>query len=107
MECVGYDNAFQLELCDKFPLWVPPTKASKAPKSSKKRRGSGKSPTKSSKVAGRKRKRGESFADSDDDRNEVESEGATGSAEIDNLSEDEEEGPTYRPRGTRSRPICL
>ena len=110
MECVGYDNAFQLELCEKFPLWVPPPKRSSKSKSSKKSKSrvSGKSPTKDSKVAGRKRKREESLSDSDDGRNEDESEEATGRREIDNLSEDEDhEVLTYRPRGTRSRPICL
>ena len=97
MECVGYDNAFQLELCEKFPLWVPPPKKS---------RGSRKSSPKKSKVtvAGRKRKRDESpGSDHSNLKNEDESEReATGE-----LSEDEDEVPTYRPRGTRSRPICL
>ena len=48
MECVDYDDDFQRQLCDKFPLWVPPPKQT---------RGSGKSSPKKSKLAGRKRKR--------------------------------------------------
>ena len=97
MECVGYDNNFQLELCDKFRLWVPPPKP---PRSSRKSH-------KISKLAGRKRKREES-PDFDDDLNEDE-EGLEASGrgrESEDLSEDEEV-LTYTPRGTRSRPICL
>lgn len=26
MKCVGYDNSFQWELSERFPLWVPPKK---------------------------------------------------------------------------------
>lgn len=61
MECVDYDNAFQLELCDKFPLWVPP------PTRKRTSQGPRKSPAKKFKAtshAGRKRKRKESL-DSD------------------------------------------
>jgi hypothetical protein len=95
MECVGYDNNFQLELCDKFPLWVPPPK---------KPRGSNKSSSKKSKLAGRKRKREESpDFELDNDLNE---DGRSGDSEPEHVSEDEEV-LTYRPRGTRSRPICL
>jgi len=36
LNCIGYDRAFQLELCDKFPLWVsPPPKKKKAKKPKK------------------------------------------------------------------------
>jgi hypothetical protein len=98
MECVDYDNNFQLQLCNKFPLWAPPPK---------KPRASGKTSPQKSKLAGRKRKREES-PDLDNDSNEDEGEleaghGRRGESEV---SEDEEV-LTYRPRGTRSRPIDL
>ena len=83
MGCVGYDNAFQLEICEKFPLWASPPKRT---------RGSGKSSPKKSKMAGRKRKREETPDSENDEREE-----ATG--EFNNLSEDEDEVLTYRPRG--------
>jgi uncharacterized protein DUF6697 len=86
MKCVGYDNDFQRELCNKFPLWVPPPRKPK---------GSGKSmPKKKSQAAGRKRKREESL-DSDNERG---FEGNTSlGGEFDDLSEDEDQVPTYRP----------
>ncbi|KAF8815779.1 hypothetical protein BYT27DRAFT_7230127 [Phlegmacium glaucopus] len=96
MQCVGYDNAFQLDLCAKFPLWVPPPR---------KARGSGKSSAKKSKAAavraGRKRKREESPDQQEEEEHE-----------LDELSEDSgedltEEVLTYKPRGTRSRPIYI
>ena len=95
MECVDYDDNFQCQLCDKFPLWVPPPKQT---------RGSGKSSPKKSKLAGRKRKREESPDFNDEDEGELEASGGRGESE--DLSEDEEV-LTYTPRGTRSRPICL
>ena len=100
MECVDYDNNFQLELCDKFPLWVPPPKQP---------RSSGKSSPKKSKLAGRKRKRDENPDFDDDDSNEDErelEEASGGRGESEDPSVDEEV-LTYTPRGTRSRPICL
>jgi hypothetical protein len=84
MECVGYDNNFQLELCNKFPLWVPPPRKPRP--------------------SGKKRKRDES-PDLDNNSNEDE--------ELEARREESEEASadenvlTYRPRGTRSRPICL
>ena len=95
MECVGYDNAFQLELCENFPLYVPPPK---------KTRGSGKSSPKKSKVAGRKRKREES--PNSDFKNDDEREFGSGE-DFDDISEDEGKVLTYTSRGTRSRPIIL
>jgi hypothetical protein len=101
MECVGYDNDFQLELCDKFPRWVPPPRN---PKGSGKKSSSKKSSPKKTQVAGRKRKREDSESlDSDDNRRFA----AWGEDFDLSDSEDEDEVPTYRPRGTRSRPICL
>ena len=99
MECVGYDNAFQLELCDKFPLWVPPPRRPK---------GSGKSAPKKSKVAGQKRKREESPGSNfeNDDEREYDANSSRRS-KFKHLSEDEDDVLTYAPRGTRSRPICL
>jgi len=107
MECVGYDNAFQLELCEKFPLWVPPPR---------KPRGSGKSSAKQSKVAGRKRKR-ERSPDSDvdlnpknEDESELEATGQREEREFDDFSGDEDDAAevlTYRHGGTRSRPIYI
>ena len=89
MECVGYDNDFQLDLCEKFPLW----KLSK---------GSGKSSPKKSQVAGLKRKREENLdfdSWSDDERKFEAKTGRRG-----NLSDDKDNVPTYTPQGTRSRP---
>ena len=100
MECVDYDNDFQRELCEKFPLWVPPPRKPK---------GSGKSSSsKKSKLAGFKRKREESFdfdSGSDDERRfEVKTDRK---GDFDDLSQDEDEVLSYTPRGTRSRPNCL
>ena len=102
MECVGYDNDFQLELCQKFPLWVPPPRKAK---------GSGKSSSaKKTKSAGLKRKRElreESLdfdSGSDDERKFDVKTGKRGKFDLDDLSQDEDEGPAYTPRGTRSRP---
>ena len=101
MECVGYDNAFQLELCDKFPLWVPPPRRPK---------GSGKSAPKKSNVAGQKRKREESpgsdFEIENDDEREYDA-NTSRRGKFKHLSENDDDVPTYTPRGTRSRPICL
>lgn len=32
MKCIGYDEVFQLQLCDKFPHWVPPIRRPRAKK---------------------------------------------------------------------------
>jgi hypothetical protein len=108
MQCVSYDSAFQLELCNKFPLYVSSRKSS----------------SKKSKVTGRhgKRKREESpGSDSNDDEREFKGKSSpkkskvahkrkrpsSDSQDSDDLFEDEDDVPTYRSRGTRSRPICL
>ena len=101
MECVGYDNAFQLELCDKFPLWVPPPRRPKD---------SGKSTPKKSKVsqAGHKRKREESPGSESENDDEREYDANTSRlGKFKHLSKDEDDLLTYTPRGTRSRPIYL
>lgn len=135
MECVGYDNAFQLELCEKFPLWVPSPRTPKgsgkkrsSPKKSKiagrkrkreessdsdsqnddEREFEGKSSSKKTKVTGRKRTKREENSDSDSNDDEREFEASTGwKGNFNGLSEDEDDVLTYTPRGTRSRPICL
>jgi hypothetical protein len=133
MECVGYDNAFQIELCEKFPLFVPPPKTPRGsgksslkkrkvagrkhkreesvdsdPQTDNEREFKGKSSPKKSKVAGRKRKREETPNLDSESNDEREFEAATGwGGNFDDLSEDEAQGPTYTPRGTRSRPIIL
>lgn len=103
MECVGYDNTFQLELCDKFPLWVPPPK--KKPQGSRRVDHSAK---KSLATNPRKRKR--KWEENPDlkDENEGESEAADWQEpKFDSEHEDDIQELTYIPRGTRSRPICL
>ena len=101
MECVGYDNAFQLRLCDEFPLWIPPPKKRRNPQGSSD--SSAKKSTATGRV-GRKRKREESPT-LDKDENESELEAADGQEpKFDYLSEDEDEELVYIPRGTRSRP---
>lgn len=107
MECVGYDNDFQLELCDKFPQWVAPPR---------KPRGSGNlSSAKKSKGAVRtshKRKREDSPESEGDELNsedkDLESDLKVTIRKKPKHSEyEDEKGLTYKPRGTRSRPVCI
>jgi hypothetical protein len=105
MECVGYDNTFQLELCDKFPLWVPPSK--QKPQGSRNY-----SAKKSSATSPRKRKRKPEENSNLDVDLKDENESESGAADwqepkFDSEHEDDIQELTYIPRGTRSRPICL
>ncbi|KAF9558414.1 hypothetical protein CPC08DRAFT_819351 [Agrocybe pediades] len=108
MKCVGYDNAFQLELGEKFAAYVPPPppppKAAKAAKGPKPPRQKQKKAQATSKTPGNKRKRqsSESVASQSDsdstDEGEWEAE----------QSDEDDDGfalKRYRNKGTRSRPI--
>ncbi|KAF4615940.1 hypothetical protein D9613_011356 [Agrocybe pediades] len=108
MKCVGYDNAFQLELGEKFAAYVPPPpppKAAKADKGPKPPRQKQKKAQATSKTPGNKRKRqssesvaSQSDSDSTDEEGEWEAE----------QSDEDDDGfalKRYRNKGTRSRPI--
>ncbi|KDR74295.1 hypothetical protein GALMADRAFT_575368 [Galerina marginata CBS 339.88] len=121
-KCVGYHNAFQLQLCEKFPLWVPrPRKPRGSNKQGKNKSAKPKSKPKlkapndeEAPVArGRKRKRS---ASPDSDLTEPESEDSDQDEkptkeqlEFHDFSSDEETGldHAYKSKGTRSRPIRL
>jgi hypothetical protein len=90
---VGYEEAFQRELCTKFRTWVaPPMKQKKGKKTSKK------TPKASASAASgvvRLGKRKQADRELSDDGSEPD------------LDDDEEENAAevvYRPRGTKSRP---
>ncbi|KAF9457402.1 hypothetical protein BDZ94DRAFT_1273316 [Collybia nuda] len=103
MKCVGYDTAFQRNLAEKFPTWVPPpskTKGEKKTKAKKNGAGGKLTPKQASKANSNKRKQ--------EDLELSDSEVST-SDEVD-YSENDQEGHNesgYVPRGTRSRPIQL
>ncbi|KDR74309.1 hypothetical protein GALMADRAFT_250113 [Galerina marginata CBS 339.88] len=114
MKCVGYDEAFQRELCEKLQHWVPPPPRKKKgdkPAPAGKNQNAKAKPAKGARKApavhdqvGQKRKRANSV---ESELTEIESEDdADFNEEIFELS-DEEEERAYRPRGTKSRPICL
>jgi hypothetical protein len=90
MQCVDYDTHFQHNLAAKFPTFVPKPKDR-----SKKPSGAGGSPVikQPKSKAGQKRKRGDKdVSDGDADKPD----GDWGL---------ETEGPAYKVRGTRSRPM--
>ena len=94
LKCVGYDEAFQREVHEKFQTWVPPPPREK---------GAGKGKTGSKgrntgnlrgKQRGQKRKRDEEVITESDDSEVPESED----------EKDEAEDVIYVPTGTKSRP---
>lgn len=96
MQCVSYDAAFQRNLSETFPTWVPPPKS----KSEKKKSGREKqNPTQASKMTSKKRKR--------EDVQTTDSENLDDNEDInpENHKEAGDSGPIYITRGTRSRPI--
>jgi len=116
MKSVAYDNAFQLQICDKFPSFVPPPKKPKKPKDmctgGKKQKQNpnqktenGKNPSDSStrpSAGGKKRKRLETpESESEEDTKHW--------ASNPNFSDIEksDESRRYKNRGTISRPIIL
>ncbi|KAF8164763.1 hypothetical protein B0H34DRAFT_210332 [Crassisporium funariophilum] len=105
MKCVAYDNAFQLQLCEKFPNWVAPQRKSRKPKTLKPK----KEMTRGS-ATKRKRERSESSdrvkAESEEEEAEDEETWESGAEDkVDESGMDVES--TYIPHGTRSRPIIL
>ncbi|KAF9558415.1 hypothetical protein CPC08DRAFT_667608 [Agrocybe pediades] len=99
MKCVGYDNAFQLELCEKFASYVPPPKPPKPDNATKPSSQKRKKAQNSPKTQGKKQKRKSSERDHDLDDQDGERE----------ESDDYEgvEWKMYKNRGTRSRPGVL
>lgn len=111
LKCVDYDLPFQLELCKKFPLWVPPPRKPKGNKKDPKKSARANTTT-NSQSRGRKRKRSESLlselAELDDEEsdNEPRTKGKDLGVDIMDISDDDSK-PIYTSKGTRSRPICL
>lgn len=111
LKCVDYDLPFQLELCKKFPLWVPPPRKPKGSKKDPKKLAGAKTPT-NSQPRGRKRKRSgsllseleELYNEESDDEPRTKDEDL-GMDIIDICDNDSK--PIYTSKGTRSRPICL
>src|SRR4051812_15673889 len=77
MKCVGYDNAFQLEICEKFASYIPPPpKARKAANATKPPGQKQNKAPATSKIRGKKRKRQSSKNDHDSDNTDGEREWA-------------------------------
>ncbi|KDR74308.1 hypothetical protein GALMADRAFT_575930 [Galerina marginata CBS 339.88] len=105
MKCVGYDKAFQRELCEKLKSWVPPPRKKRGTKPpGQKNRNAKSKPVKGARKApavqvGQKRKRANSVEselteiESEDDEEETFEFKFSGKKEL-----------AYRPRGTKSRP---
>jgi hypothetical protein len=90
LKCVGYDEAFQREVHEKYQTWVPPPPREKGA-------GKGKTGSKGRKTGdprGQKRKRDEEIIAESDDSEVPESEG----------EKDETDDVVYVPSGTKSRP---
>jgi len=107
MKCIEYDLPFQLELCEKFPLWVPSLRKPKGSKKDPKRPAGAK--TANSQSRGRKRKRSESLLSElteQDSNNELRTKGEDLDMNFMDVSDDDSK-PIYTSKGTRSRPICL
>lgn len=100
MQCIGYDAAFQRNLAEIFPAWVPPPPKSKSEKKKLDRKKQ--NTTHASKRSSEKRKR-EALQTTD---SELEiSEDIHEDINPDNHEEKGDSGPIYIARGTRSRPI--
>lgn len=110
MKCVEYDLPFQLELCKKFPLWIPSLRKPKGSKKDPKKSAGAKSANSQSR--GRKRKRSESLLSELMELSDEESDNELRTKEQDlekngmDVSDDDSK-PIYTSKGTRSRPICL
>jgi len=102
LKCVDYDLPFQLELCKKFPLWVPPPRIARRSKKDQKRPAGAKTMA-NSQSHGRKRKRSESLLLELDDE---ESDSEYGEDLEMDISDDDSK-LIYTSKGTRSRPICF
>ena len=120
MKCVGYDYGFQLDLCAKFPSWIPPPPPKRLQKNAGKKRkekrvvqeGEEILATSSSRSKGKKRKRSVTPESESGD----ESESPHARVDEDSMvwdDEEPEEDPekkvinNIRTRGTKSRPILL
>jgi hypothetical protein len=110
MKCIEYDLPFQLELCKKFPLWVPSLRKPKGSKKDPKKPAGAK--TANSQSRGRKRKRSESLLSELTELNDEASDNELRTKDEDlemnfmDVSDDDSK-PIYTSKGTRSRPICL
>ncbi|KAF9558416.1 hypothetical protein CPC08DRAFT_559716 [Agrocybe pediades] len=101
MKCVGYDNAFQLEICEKFASYVPPPpKARKASNATKPPGQKQNKAPATSKTRGKKRKRQSSKNDHDSDNTDGKREWAAEESD----GHEGVELKMYKNRGTRSRP---
>ncbi|KAF4615941.1 hypothetical protein D9613_011357 [Agrocybe pediades] len=101
MKCVGYDNAFQLEICEKFASYIPPPpKARKAANATKPPGQKQNKAPATSKIRGKKRKRQSSKNDHDSDNTDGEREWAAEESD----GHEGVELKVYKNRGTRSRP---
>ena len=105
LKCIEYDLPFQLELCKKFPLWVPLPRAARGSKKDSKKPAGAKTKT-NSQSHGRKRKRSESLLLELDDE-ESDSEPWTKREDLEMDISDDDSKLVYTSKGTRSRPICL
>ena len=107
LKCVDYDLPFQLELCKKFPRWVPPPRRPKGSKKDPIKPAGAKTMT-NSQSRGRKRKRAESILSELDDEESDNESRMKENPEIDMMDiSDDDSTPIYTSKGTRSRPICL
>lgn len=105
MKCVGYDSAFQRNIAQKFPTWVPKPSKAKGQKSNKRKA------EQKPKTNGKPNKRPKHEED-DVDFTMVHSDSDDDSEEHEEYEEEEEEGPDdevlnpwrYISKGTRSRP---
>ncbi|KIM42723.1 hypothetical protein M413DRAFT_444394 [Hebeloma cylindrosporum] len=113
LKCVDYDLPFQLELCKKFPLWVPRPRKPRGSKKSAKKPARAKRTTNSQSRGGRKRKRSESLLseltelDDEPSDNEPRMKKDLEMDIMDIYASDSDDEPIYTSKGTRSRPICL
>ncbi|KAF9475824.1 hypothetical protein BDN70DRAFT_883214 [Pholiota conissans] len=117
MKCVGYDNRFQQELHDRFPTWTPPPPRSKK-KQTKTLQPADSAEPRSRRGVKRKGRTNEAHSSDAESDTMVEDEDSASDADAPKakrakrLNEttkflDGEQGPVYRSRGTRSRPILV